>query len=313
MMNYEDFKKTVEKELKNYLPEELKKMHYEVKSIDKVNRTVDAITLTPIDKKKANVSPVIYINDMYDYYNSCNDLDLVLQEFAQSLKEGMSKADCCSVSEMKLENFKNNVVFQFINTEQNKELLSKVPHREILDLSIIYRWVVDINENNIQSAIVKNHLIESLNLNEQQLFNLAVDNTKRLFTPSVKNLNEVMRDMLIKQNAPSEVIDELTNLPITIEQTMWVISNDRGVNGAINIMYEDVLHDLSNKLNSNLYIMPSSVHECIAVSANDYEPEYLISMVPEVNATEVSPEEILSDRVYYYDRKTKKITFVKTK
>lgn len=310
-MNYEEFKKTVEKELKNYLPEELKKMHCEVKSIDKINRTVDAITFTPIDKKEANVSPVIYINDMYDYYNNCNDLDLVLQEFAQSLEEGMLKVDCCSIPE--LENFKNNVVFQFINTEQNKELLSKVPHREILDLSIIYRWVVDINENNIQSAIVKNPLIESLNLNEQQLFNLAVDNTKRLFTPSVKNLNEVMRDILIKQNAPSEVIDELTNLPITIEQTVWVISNDRGVNGAINIMYEDVLHDLSNKLNSNLYIMPSSVHECIAVSANYYEPEHLISMVPEVNATEVLPEEILSDRVYYYDRKTKKITFVKTK
>lgn len=313
MMNYEDFKKTVEKELKNYLPEELKKMHYEVKLIDKVNRTVDAITLTPIDKKKANVSPVIYINDMYDYYNSCNDLDLVLQEFAQLLEEEMSKADCCSVSEMKLENFKNNVVFQFINTEQNKELLSKVPHREILDLSIIYRWVVDINENNIQSAIVKNPLIESLNLNEQQLFNLAVDNTKRLFTPSVKNLNEVMRDMLIKQNAPSEVINEMINIPLPLEQNMWVISNDKGINGAINIMYKDVLHDLANKLNSNLYIMPSSVHECIAVSANDYEPEHLISMVPEVNATEVLPEEILSDRVYYYDRKTKKITFVKTK
>lgn len=312
-MNYEEFKKTVEKELKNYLPEELKKMHCEVKSIDKINRTVDAIAFTPIDKKETNVSPVIYINDMYDYYNYCNDLDLVLQEFAQLLEEKMSKADCCSISEMKLENFKNNVVFQFINTEQNKELLSKVPHREILDLSIIYRWVVDINENNIQSAIVKNPLIESLNLNEQQLFNLAVDNTKRLFTPSVKNLNEVMRDILIKQNAPSEVIDELTNLSITIEQTVWVISNDRGVNGAINIMYEDVLHDLSNKLNSNLYIMPSSVHECIVVSANGYEPEHLISMVPEVNATEVSPEEILSDRVYYYDRKTKKITFVKTK
>lgn len=312
-MNYEEFKKTVEKELKNYLPEELKKMHCEVKSIDKINRTVDAITLTPIDKKKANVSPVIYINDMYDYYNSCNDLDLVLQDFAQSLEEGMSKADCCSVSEMKLENFKNNVVFQFINTEQNKELLSKVPHREILDLSIIYRWVVDINENNIQSAIVKNPLIESLNLNEQQLFNLAVDNTKRLFTPSVKNFNEVMRDMLIKQNAPSEVINEMINIPLPLEQNVWVISNDKNINGAINIIYKDVLHDLANKLNSNLYIMPSSVHECIAVSANDYEPEHLISMVSEVNATEVSPEEILSDRVYYYDRKTKKITFVKTK
>lgn len=309
-MNYEEFKKTVKKELKNYLPEELKKMHCEVKSIDKINRTVDAIAFTPIDKKEANVSPVIYINDMYDYYNNCNDLDLVLQEFAQLLEEGMSKADCYSI---KLKNFKNNVVFQFINTEQNKELLSKVPHREILDLSIIYRWVVDINENDIQSAIVKNSLIESFNLNEQQLFNLAVDNTKRLFTPSVKNLNEVMRDILIKQNAPSEVIDELTNLPITIEQTVWVISNDRGVNGAINIMYEDVLHDLSNKLNSNLYIMPSSVHECIVVSANGYKPEHLISMVPEVNATKVLPEEILSDRVYYYDRKTKKITFVKTK
>ena len=47
--------------------------------------------------------------------------------------------------------------------------------------------------------------------------------------------------------------------------------------------------------------MPSSIHETILLPATgDMDVDYLIDMVRSVNATEVSPEEILSDNVYKY-------------
>ena len=49
--------------------------------------------------------------------------------------------------------------------------------------------------------------------------------------------------------------------------------------------------------------MPSSIHECIVVPKRmGMSPKELGDMVREVNAAEVDREEVLSDRVYEYDR-----------
>ena len=59
---------------------------------------------------------------------------------------------------------------------------------------------------------------------------------------------------------------------------------------------------------SDLYILPSSVHEVIAVSSDMGSPEMLAQMVVEVNMQEVSLDERLSNQVYHYDKDLRKLT-----
>ena len=59
-----------------------------------------------------------------------------------------------------------------------------------------------------------------------------------------------------------------------------------------------------------LTILPSSIHECLIINAED-EPkdiDELREMVKEVNETVVSDQDILSNNVYIYNRITDKIT-----
>ena len=65
---------------------------------------------------------------------------------------------------------------------------------------------------------------------------------------------------------------------------------------------------ISKKCDSDLYLLPSSIHEFLALPANSLEPEALEKMVKQVNRTEVATEEVLSDTVYFYDRKKKKVS-----
>mgnify|MGYP004699002929 FL=1 len=95
---------------------------------------------------------------------------------------------------------------------------------------------------------------------------------------------------------------------ISQDQMMWVITNDRGINGAVSMLYEEKLHTLAEKLESDLYILPSSVHEVIAVSASMGEPNQLAEMVAEINMAQVSLEERLSNQVYHYDKDLRKLT-----
>mgnify|MGYP001230825433 FL=1 len=74
------------------------------------------------------------------------------------------------------------------------------------------------------------------------------------------------------------------------------------------MLYEDGLHDLAEKLGSDLFILPSSVHEVIAISANMGDPNELAAMVTEINMGQVALDERLSNQVYHYDKELRKVT-----
>lgn len=304
MMNYEIFKEVVADTFKDYLPEQYRNMELQIVSVNKVNRIMDGINLIG-DNSERNLTPTIYINDMYNYYMECNDLKEVLQAAADRMADQLSKIP--ENVQIDLSNAKDNIVFQLVNTEQNRDMLAGVPHREFQDLSIIYRWAVKIDEEGIQSTIVKNELAESLGLQEEQLFKLAAENTRRILPPCVKSMNEVLREMIIKEGMSEEFADMMLG-DTTQEQSMWVISNERGINGAISMLYEDKLHTLAEQLEDDIYIMPSSINEVIAVPASMSNPNELAELVAEVNMSQVSLEERLSNQVYHYDKDLRKLS-----
>ena len=299
MMNYEIFKEVVKDSFKDYLPEQYKDMELRVCSVNKVNRMMDGINLIGESEVK-NVSPTIYINDMYDHYKACNDLKKAIQAGADCMVNAFKM--CPEAPRIDFAEAKDNIVFQLINTEQNKEMLAGIPHRDFQDLSIIYRWVIKMDDDGI-----KNSLAEQLGVNEEQLFKMAAENTKRIFPPRIRSMNEVICEMFMKDGMPQEIAEMMIG-EMPADKSMWVISNDRGVNGAVSMLYEDKLHTLAIELERDLYILPSSVHEVIAVSTSMGDPNELAEMVAEINMDQVALEERLSNQVYHYDKDLRKLS-----
>ncbi|MBP3339073.1 MAG: hypothetical protein J6L69_06695 [Lachnospiraceae bacterium] len=302
MMTYEVFKDVVKERFMEYMPEKYHGMEINTQEVNKVNVTLDGLTLLVGER---GVSPTIYINHMYEKYLETEDLQGTLQDAAVQMDKAMKNAP--EFDKIDLSAAKDNIVFQLINTEQNKEMLENMPNRPFQDLSIIYRWVVFDDEKGIQSTIIKNNLAEHLGMDEEQLFKAAVENTRRIFKPTVKRMDDVIKDIFIKDGMPPEIA-ELLKQEIPEQEMLWVISNEKGVNGAITMLYEDVLQDVAKQLDSDLYILPASVHETIAVSADNHDPYELAQMVEEINMNEVSLDERLSNQVYHYDKDLRKLT-----
>ena len=156
-------------------------MEVRLDSVNKVNKVFDSLTLVDHDAER-NVSPTLYLNDLYERYVDTEELQSVLQEAATTMVKAFENAPM--VDSLDFDNAKDNIVFQVINTLQNEEMLKDMPHREFQDLSIIYRWVVKLDESGINSAVIRNNLAEKLGMSEEQLFKAAVENTRRLLTPS---------------------------------------------------------------------------------------------------------------------------------
>ena len=90
---------------------------------------------------------------------------------------------------------------------------------------------------------------------------------------------------------------------------MYVLTNRQRLNGACCILYQDVLKQVAGRLGDSLYILPSSIHEVIAIPASaSGNPKELSQLVQEINIAEVAPEEVLSDHAYYYDRELDEIS-----
>ena len=303
MMDYEIFKEVVKGSFLSYMPESYQGMEVRVESVDKVNRKLDGLSLLA-NNGKTMISPTLYINDMYEKYLKTGDLQETLRESAEALDEVFREA---AIPPLDLSTAKDNIIFQLVNTMQNEDMLKNLPHREFQDLSIIYRWVAGVDDNGIASSIINNNLAESLGMGEEQLFKAAAENTRRILPPVIKSMDEVIREMFLADGMPPEVADIMLD-EIPPERGMWIISNERGTNGAASMLYENELHKLSVQLGTDLFILPSSIHEVIAVPADDLKPEELAQMVSEVNMGQVALEERLSNQVYYYDKELRKMS-----
>ena len=139
-----------------------------------------------------------------------------------------------------------------------------VPHREFLDLSLVYRLVTDVGEDSLDSALIKNTLAEKLGLSEEELYELAHENTKMFLTPVCKKMEDVMYEILRQEGFNQKVARAMAGA--MAPDDMWIVGSRRRIHGAASIVYDDILQSLAYTMDTDIYIIPSSIHETIAVS-----------------------------------------------
>ena len=191
MMNYEIFKEVVKEKFMDYMPEKFKGVELVAEPVEKVNVTLDGIILR---EEGRNISPTIYINDMYKKYQDCGDLEETLMAACDFMERAYEQAPDVDVDSI-MRDANEKIVFQLINTEQNKTFLEQVPHREFQDLSIVYKVIISADKDAVQSSKITNEFAKRLGMSEEQLFKCAAENTRRLFPPVVRSMNDIMREM----------------------------------------------------------------------------------------------------------------------
>ena len=83
---------------------------------------------------------------------------------------------------------------------------------------------------------------------------------------------------------------------------MYVVSKADGMFGATAVLDDTVQSRLQDIFPEGFYILPSSVHEVLAVSADTASPDDLAFMVKSINRDQVSEEDRLSDHVFTVER-----------
>ena len=147
------------------------------------------------------------------------------------------------------------------------------------------------------------------NVDKEELFELAIENTQRLFKVNVESLTDKLVDMIVAdldEESANEFYDMMASVGDFIP--MYVCSNESKINGAGTFIYSGLLKEFAEQMKSDIYILPSSIHEVIFIpSKYGKSVGELKGIVRNVNGTELLPEEILSDSVYRYNRKLDRV------
>ncbi len=303
MLDFETFREVVKDSIKDYLPEEFANAEVSLNTVNKNNgKQLHAIT---IRTEGSTVCPNIYLEQFFDNYEHGMDIDVVCEKIAQLELEHMNPSEEFTQVAEKFRDpdfIKSHVVIAVVNAERNAEMLKDTPHKMTEDLAIIYKVFLGGDSEGIGTITIKDQHMKEWGISLDELHECAMKNSKEFMPVKVSDMGSLLSEMMGGN-------DEFMDLPVVAEdQMMYVISNKQNVNGAASIIYSDALEKLADKLGTDLYILPSSIHETIAISTDFGSPEQLAEMVKEVNATQVSMEEQLSDHVYKYDAKAKTLS-----
>lgn len=262
-----------------------------VKPIEKNNGTyLDGLIICNPDY---NISPTIYLNPYYHRYLEGVSIKDICDDIFTTYNQYMPATNFDIESVIDFEKCKDSIIYKLINYKKNEGMLSHIPHLKYLDFAVIFQ--ISLNNTNFGNASITIHeqLVERWGATLTDLQHLAAQNTPRLFPHQLIDLNKLV-SKVFDMSAYGDVTD------------MYALSNITKTNGASVILYEGLLNDIANKLNSNLILLPSSIHEFI-IMPHEYDTDlaYLTELINSVNDTSVSDEEILSNHPYIYDKITK--------
>ena len=251
MMDYEMFKEIVREKIKDYMPPEYRDAVVDIFGVNKVNGIRDAIA---VRKPGEQIASNLYLDDVYKAYQQCDDLEMTLKSMAEEYR-GMAEKSVKKF-DVDLSKMKDRVVMMLVNTEQNKEMLADLPHREFQDLSVIYRYVVSQDEQGVASFKVTNDIMEQTDMTPEELFRHASENTKKIFPPRIASMEDVMFGMIGGEDIPDEIAELFeVDKDRDPKESMWVISNSSGINGAVSMLYDENLNKLAEKMGTDLYII----------------------------------------------------------
>ena len=254
-----------------------------------------------IRKEGADISPCICMDDLFNDYLSGCSMDKIIDRIWTAYKSSAEERfDLSAFSRWDM--IRPKIRCRLVNSEKNEAMLFELPHREFLDLSVLYYVQVTMSGGAMCIIQVRNEHMEFWGVDEAVLYAAARANRKEIQETVLRSMDETLEEMF--------GTEWVRNCRDSAAPQMYVLGNKDFMHGAVEMLDKNVLKKAAEILGREFAILPSSIHEVLLVPATgaEGEMEEYAKIVKEVNDTQVLPEEILSYHVYRYSEDTKEIT-----
>ncbi|MBR4781078.1 MAG: hypothetical protein IK014_06960 [Lachnospiraceae bacterium] len=299
-MDYENFKEQFVADVKDRLAEQGADVKVSVNEVNKLNESYEAITVTP---EGSNIGVNMSIEKFYDAVQDGTPYDSVVDKAVETIGRGIEQRPDIDVAALTdYSQMKEKLAMEVVSAEANKEMLENVPHQNMEDMAVVYRFILSSDDEGRASVLVTNQILENMGVTPEQLHADAMENAPQIKPAEIKGMSEVMAEMMGIEQAEMMGI-----VPVDPkDEQMFVATVPDKVHGAGVLAYQDFMDQAAERVGGDFFILPSSIHEVLIVPDNGkMDLKDLENMVKEVNATQVAPADKLTDSVYHYDSQAK--------
>ena len=306
-MNYENFVKEIHGEFEMLAERKGLSGRVVIRDIVK-NNNVHLKSISVVNDEN-RATPTIYLESYYEEFCQGKDISDIANEIFEMYIMNSCGLNFSMEDFMNYSYIKNKIAYKVINYDMNREMLKTVPHLHILDLAIVFNIVI-----------------------EEDAYN-----TPELMPPVIMRMEDLLAEMIIndismqwddedeqeqwdfvkedcaygghpKEKVSEYVREEIEKMKYDDKIDMYVLTNEKRINGAGTMFYDGLLKKFADKIEKDLIIIPSSVHEVILIPKdNEISDEEINEMIGEVNENELETVEILSNHMYLYCRRDDRI------
>ena len=239
------------------------------------------------------LSPTVFLDECYEDYLKGRSIGTIVSDITEFYN---SHDENNSLDISYFYNFPDasaHIAFKIINYERNVDILNEIPYEIFLDFAVVCYCLVEHPLFGTGSILIRNTHLDYWGINKETLFAKARENTP-IIQPYIL---ESAKEELSKAGMDSD------DYPL-----MYMLTNKNNYYGAACMLYEGVLERISDEIESDLYILPSSVDELFIIKRNLlFQANELKALVIDINKHFVSKESFLSNNVYVYERDAKQL------
>ena len=262
-------------------------------------------------EKDSNIAPIIYLDELYQIYSNGESIQQIAESVIDHFRIYVNVPDLNLDEIDNYEAVKKRLGVKLLNRSLNSSYIEKKVYVEYMDLIIVFfleyedmsigRGIIGVTPDmlsmwDIDTETLLRDATENMNKNYPVEFTSLVDLLIREYKYRFEDENNIQREDI------KDIVEQLTSLS-TYDRQLYVLTNESHNLGASTILYPDTLSKVGSALNTDFYLIPSSIHEIIIIPDNgNVNEEVMNNMIRTVNSEHLSPEEVLSDHLYRYHR-----------
>ncbi len=242
-----------------------------------------------------NIAPIVYLGPLYEEFRNGRPFHKLIRESIDTMLSNVSVVMEQKKQWNDVDFVKENLVCRLISKKQNEELLRNIPWVPYLDMAVIFSVYFGPHNGQILQSTLTREKQRDLGLSKQELYDLALSNTMRIFPHQLSRMTDEEWEMYAKQfDIPS----------------LYILTNSLMNWGAACMLYPEIWKDISTQLGADLIVLPSSISEVLIIADRDHDEEMYnqyFEMVSYVNEYFLQEQEYLSDSIYLYSREAREV------
>lgn len=306
MMNYEMFVEELKNRISAAINVPIENMEF-VKDGNKYAPTGDRLLIKLAKHEDAWEVCGVHVKELFEELSKGTSFNSIVNSSVEDIKQIQEQSLYKETKKIwDYETAKDSLFIRLLNYDDNSEGLKDAIYKKIGDITQVLYMKVSERDGNVMStkilkSIVRKWQANSDLLSEDYIFEEALKNTERMYPPRIYRWDQMLFN---PKYEGEEFMSPGTEEAISQDLIGNCLTTAKKTNGAVAIFYPGVVERFADVLDSDLYLVFTSVHEVMVHKADAVDAVDL-SIILQDTLEEATPkEDFLTRKIYKYEKDT---------